>query len=176
MIVELEAKVSEMEEIQAVQEEINANQEKFEAEMNEELNKKDIKIQHLENDIQILEEALLEQDDKETKYKERMNEISKENELLKDQLNSAYDEKTKNKISDMIEKQKNLQYQIRELSRKEIGGSLAEINVGISNTLADLYQSFIPEKLLSEGYISNFNKIRLVIFVKHKSYLMYNEL
>ena len=176
MIAELETKIAELEEIQAVQEEINANQEKFEAEMNEELNKKDIKIQHLENDIQILEEALLEQDDKESKHKERMNELTKENEFLKDQLNSAYDDKTKNKINELIDKQKYLQYQIRELSRKEVSGSLAEINVGISNTLADLYQSFIPDKLLNEGYISNFNKIRLVIFVKHKSYLMYSEL
>jgi len=176
IIEELEQKVNELEDVQAVQEEINAGQEGYEREMQDELAKKDVKIQELENDVQILEEALLEQDDKESKHKERITDISKENELLKDQLSSAYDEKTKNKISDMIDKQKKLTIQLRESTRKEISGSLAEINVGISNTLADLYQSFIPEKLLRQGYISNFNKIRLVIYVKNKAHLTYNEL
>jgi hypothetical protein len=175
-IEELESRVAELEEMQAVQEEINANQEAYEREMQNELSKKDVKIQELENDVQILEEALLEQDDKETKHKERITEINKENELLKDQLNAAYDDKTKNKISELIDKQKKLSMQLRESTRKEISGSLAEINVGISNTLADLYQSFIPEKLLREGYISNFNKIRLVIYVKNKAQLTFNEL
>jgi len=176
IIEELEAKTAELEEVQAFQEEINANQEKFEAELQEELNRKDIKIQQLEDDIQILEEAILEQDDRETKHKERMNELNKENELLKQQLDSAYDEKTKNKMGELIDKQRKLQIQLKELSRKEIGGSLAEINVGISNTLANLYHSFIPENLLNEGYISEFSKVRLVIYVKHKSYLLYTEL
>ena len=176
MIEELEQKINELEEVQAVQEQINADQEVFEKEMQEEIIKKDLRIQELENDVQILEEALLEQDDKETKHKDRMNELTKENELLKDQLSAAYDEKTRNKISDLIDKQKNLAMQLRESTRKEISGSLAEINVGISNTLADLYSTFIPEKLLREGYISNFNKVRLVIYVKNKAHLTYNEL
>ena len=175
-IEELEQKVNEMEEVQAVQEEINANQEIFEKEMQDEIVKKEVRLQELENDVQILEEAVLEQDEKETKHKERLNEVTKENELLKEQLNSAYDEQTKNKISDLISKQKKLSLQLRESSRKEIDGSLTQINVGILNTLADLYYSFVPEKLLKEAYVSNFNKIRLLVFVKHKAHLLYNEL
>lgn len=176
LIEELEAKVAEMDEVQAVQEEINAGQEAYEKELQGEIAKKDIQIQDLENDIQILEEALLEQDDKETKHKERIGELNKEVEILKEQLSSAYDDNTKNKISELIEKQKKLSNQLREASRKEIGGSLAEINLGISNTLADLYNSFVPEKLLAEGYISNFNKVRLLIFVKNKAHLTFIEL
>ena len=173
---ELENKVNEMEEVQAVQEETNANQEVFEKEMQDEIIKKEVKLQGLENDVQILEEAFLEQDDKEAKHKERLNEVTKENELLKEQLNSVYDEQTKNNISDLITKQKKLSLQLRESSRKKIDGSLAQINVGISNTFAGLYYSFIPEKLLREAYVSNFSKIRLLVFVKHKAHLLYNEL
>jgi len=42
--------------------------------------------------------------------------------------------------------------------------------------LSDLYSSFIPEDLLKEAHIANFDRIRAIVIMKHKSTILISEL
>lgn len=129
-----------------------------------------------QNTIQ-LEEMVLEQDQKATKYKERCNELQQKATMLQDELSSAYsagDQKVK--ISTLIEKQNMLITKLREAGKKDMEIMVQKIEFWQEKLKMKVIEGFIPKRLVEETRLDSLEKIQMLNKTKNKALLLTREI
>eukprot|EP00347_Sterkiella_histriomuscorum_P006662 403351912 len=173
----LQARITELEEMNAVQEELNESQDQYVKELNEEIANKDAQIFNFEQNVTQLEEMVLEQDQKIQKYKEKCNELNQKSTMLQDELSSAYsagDQKVK--ISTLIEKQNQLITKLREAGKKDLDIMVQKIEFWQEKLKMKVIEGFIPKRLSEETRLDSLEKIQLLNKTKNKALLLTREI
>ena len=145
--------------------------------MNEDMANKDARISEVEVEKIKLEEMILEENQMNLKYKERLADFQQQYKVIQEQLQAAYsvgDQKFK--ISSLLEKQNNLLQKVREAGKRESQLVMGKLQFWQEKLRQTVVEAIIPPRLTEQVQLESLERVQLLGLTKGQALVLVREL
>ena len=170
---ELEKKVKSLEEIMGIQEGYSENLEQYNQELTEELAEKEAEFTQIENQKVEDEDLLLDLEEENQKYREKVQQLNKTINELSTQIEQLDTQGEKSKISTMIEKQSLLIKQLRENEIRDIDNQIRKIEYHWNGQISQkVINGIIPKRLEESVHFDSISRLNMLQIAQNKAMLL----
>ena len=120
---------------------------------------------------------VLEVDQQNTRFKEKLTEMAQKSRMLQEELQSAYavgDQKVK--ISTLIDKQNSLIQKLREAGKRDSDMIIGKIHFWQEKLKMQVIEGFIPSRLHDQTHLDSLEKVQQMNITKNKALLLLREI
>ena len=168
---ELEAQVSELQELHELEEQIAEDQAEIEKGLHDEIHNRDVEIQNLQQEIENWEQKRIDYEKIINQFRVRVCELNNDLEALREQLADSGEEEKMKKMQELMEKNVWLSGKIREMLTHYVEGKDNEISYEVAEKKMQFVLASIPDTILESLALPKFNSYCLLRSTRRKAFL-----